>query len=171
MNKTAIAYYTLHGSSAVVAQVLSERYSCDVIELEEAKPRGKGFFGFISAGFQAASNKKSKLKIDVNEKLSSYERIIVISPVWASKTVPAVNTLLSKLDLKDKSVVAFTIQADPDHKDAPKIAESIRQRVKDQGGRLLLCYHLHSKGVKTAASSEDVDEQLKGFFEAYKSIN
>ena len=55
----------------------------------------------MKGGYRALFNKKDKL-VDFDCNIKDYDEIVIGSPIWFDRLPPATNTILSKLDLKDK---------------------------------------------------------------------
>lgn len=101
--KKIFIYYSLSGNGEVVAQEMAKKgYDLRKVETKKGLPK-VFFFAMMSGGFQAAINKKAKLK-DFDNDISSYDEVVIGSPIWNARFAPAVNTALSLLDLKDKKV-------------------------------------------------------------------
>jgi hypothetical protein len=166
--KRAVFYYTYDGSSAVAAGIIAQKTGADIIELEEAKPRKKGGAAFMRAAFGALFGAKSRLKPGILEKAAGYEGIIVISPVWASKTVPAVNSLLAQ-KLSGKEVWAVTVQADPDFRDSAQVLDSIRSRAEAAGATWRGGAAALGAAPGKTASAEDMPLSLGDFISGLQS--
>lgn len=141
--KKIVAYYTRNGNSAVVSKVISDELNCDILELTESKKRSNNIFGFIKAGFDAATGKKSKLTIDTKSKFANYDEIILVSPVWASTFAPAINTVLHDIDMKDKTISLIACQADKGLGAKDNIKSKLESIITPKGGKLEKCECIH----------------------------
>lgn len=135
-----VAFYSKDGNCKALAKVLSDRYKCELLELVEIKPRKNNFFGFMNCGREAFFNSRSKLTIDVKEKFYPFNEIILVSPVWASRTVPAINAVLYGIDLTDKKITLYASQADPSLSALKKIKPKLKKLLHDKGGIYEKCY-------------------------------
>ncbi len=124
-----ITYYTWVGNTGVVANEIQRQTGFDIKKIEELKERKPG--NFIGSAMGAVFNMKSKLK-PFDFSLAGYDEIYLGVQVWASKTTPAINTFLSKVDLKGKKVRLFITLADD--KEPIKFIESVKNRVEKKGG-------------------------------------
>lgn len=106
--KTLIAYYSLEGNTRETVNVIAPAIGADVVELKPVKDIPKsGFLKFFVGGAMASMERKARLKkIDVNP--LDYDRIIIGTPVWAGKPVPAVNTFINKSGVAEKITGVFT---------------------------------------------------------------
>jgi len=104
--KALVVFYSRTGNTKLVAETIAQELNADIKEVEEAKKWRWGLFAYVIGGFQAIRGKCSQIKpIDIN--LGNYDLIFVGSPVWASRTVPAINAFISQADFEDKEIVAF----------------------------------------------------------------
>jgi flavodoxin len=111
---TAVVYYSATGNSAIAAKALSEKLGAKLIELKEVKQRdySKVNGAFMAAGFKAVFGIRSKLLGQPWEDARDCGELRLITPIWAGKPVPAMNTFVSKADFKGKKVYLYTVQAD-----------------------------------------------------------
>lgn len=93
--KTLVVYYSWKGNTEVVASEIASSLGADLLKLEEIKKRPGGILGFLISGMQGARASKTGLK-PINCNLSDYDRIFIGTPIWASGSVPAVNTFGSE---------------------------------------------------------------------------
>ena len=110
--KTAVVYYSKDGSTRVAAKVLAEKLGADIFELKEIKPRGSSPAAFMGAGVAAFFGSRSRLKDTCAPQMDTYERICIGTPIWAGKSVPAVNTFVRAVNPVGKDVIIFSVQAD-----------------------------------------------------------
>lgn len=131
----AVIYYSAQGNSALAAKALAGKLGATLVELRETKKRnlGKVNFAFMVAGFQAAFKAKSRLQGQPWLDAASCGELHIITPVWASKPVPAVNTFVSKCNFSGKKVWLYTVQADPNDTAKPS-REALARFVQGKGG-------------------------------------
>lgn len=95
MSKIVI-YYSLEGSTELVAKKIAEKLNCDILRIETRKKYiAKGFLKFVHAGGDVFMNKKPQLK-PYEFDGSKYDSIIFATPVWASNFVPAFKTFIDE---------------------------------------------------------------------------
>ena len=99
--KRLVVYYSLSGNTEEAAKKIADRLGADLLRIDTEKPMPKNFVAqILVGGGQVMMNHVPKLKpIDID--LSLYEEIILGSPIWNSKGVPAINAFL-----KDEEVAA-----------------------------------------------------------------
>ena len=92
--KRLIVYYSLSGNTEEAAKKIAKDLGADLLKLETVKAMPKSFAAqlFVGGG-QVAFNHIPKLK-PINVDLDSNDEIILGSPIWNSKGVPAVNAFL-----------------------------------------------------------------------------
>ena len=99
--KRLVVYYSLTGNTEEAAEKIAKALDADMLRLETVKDMPKSFAArMLVGGGQVAFNRIPELKpieVDIN----SYDEIILGSPIWNSKGVPAVNAFL-----KDKEAAA-----------------------------------------------------------------
>lgn len=163
--KSAILYYSLDGSARRAAESLSRKWAAELVELKEKKARKGGSFGFAAAGFQAFLGVRSRLAFDVAEAVKPYDKLYVISPVWAARTAPAVNACLARCDFTGKQVGILSIQADPGLSGSDRVLDSMAARVEARGGRIVFRHALAGAAPGKTVSREDMERQINEIFD------
>lgn len=157
--KTAVVYYSLCGSTREAATQIAQRLGADVFELEEAGKRKGKFLLFMAGGFGAMAGIRSRLKQNPAERMGEYATIYIGSPIWASCTVPAINTFLHELNAAGKQIVFFTVQADPNP--APsKGLDKLIGRLEGRGAAVKRVIRLHGANPGETAPEAHIMEQL-----------
>ena len=101
--KKLFLYYSLTGNGELVAEQLSKQgYEIRKIISKRKLPKAF-FFRVLTGGFLAGINAKDKL-VDYDANLSSYDEIVVGSPIWNGKFPPALNTVLKVTNFGDKKL-------------------------------------------------------------------
>ena len=92
--KRLVVYYSLSGNTEEAARKLAEKFSADLLKLETVKPMPKSFAAqiFVGGG-QVMFHHVPELK-PLEKDVSAYDELILGSPIWNSKGVPAVNAFL-----------------------------------------------------------------------------
>jgi flavodoxin len=88
--KTIILYYSFTGNNAWLASALAEKLGCDALQICEAAPRKK-----YSILLDLLFNRQSLLQ-DCPALLDTYDLVIFIAPVWASRIATPMATFLRK---------------------------------------------------------------------------
>ncbi len=103
--KNLVIYYSLTGTTKLLAEKIAEILTCDTEEIIELKER-KGILGFLKSSFEAAKEKLTKIK-PLQTNIEKYEHIIICSPVWAMNIPPAIRTFVKNYCQKFNSVSFF----------------------------------------------------------------
>ncbi len=108
---SAVFYFSKSGVSEKVAKNIAERLKCPCTRLMDTKS-WKGPLGFVKGGYYSTQEKLVTLH-SISVQPMDYDNICIVSPVWASKMVPAVRTFirLYKDSLKNVHIV-FTLAGD-----------------------------------------------------------
>ena len=109
--KTIVVFYSLEGNTKEAAQKVAEALGADVMELVPVKeiPK-KGLLKFLHGGAGATKGKGTELKPYTLD-ASSYDAIVLGTPVWAGKPAMAMNQFLMDLKTPEKVVGAFAFAA------------------------------------------------------------
>lgn len=101
--KPLVIYYSRTGSTAEIATHIIKKAEGIGRRLIEEKPTTN-----IVASFTARVGLKTRLK-SPDYTLHGFDPIIILSPVWASRPTPAINTYIDGIDLKGKKVIAALV--------------------------------------------------------------
>jgi flavodoxin len=108
--KPLVVYYSLTGKTKLVSQVISEALNATLVEITETKPRKLGPSLYAIGGFEARTNKRSKINpIDID--LKQHGKIFIGSPVWNSRPAPAINSFLYQTDFEGRNIIPFFTMA------------------------------------------------------------
>jgi len=141
--KTLVVFYSRTGNTELVAKTVAQVLNADLRRVEEVKER-KGIFTLVAGCFKAIKNKSSDIKpVDFN--LGNYDLIFLGSPVWASKTTPAINTFISKADFKNKNVVVFFTLGGTNYKGAVK---DMTEKIEKKEGKVIGSFAIRSSKAK-----------------------
>lgn len=111
--KTLIVYYSLEGNTEYSAGKIAKATGADLLKLIPKKTYpDKGAKKFIWGGKSAVFGETPELE-PYNNDISSYNRIIIGFPVWASTFAPPIRTFVTenKDELKQKDICVFACQA------------------------------------------------------------
>ena len=79
--KTLVVYYSRSGTTRKIAEALSEALSANIEEIVEANGRAV-FFGYVRSLVEAIQKIPSAIAQSESD-LSSYDRVVIGTPVWA----------------------------------------------------------------------------------------
>ena len=102
--KRLVVYYSLSGNTEAAANRIAKALDADLLKLETVKSMPKSFAAqILVGGGQVMMNYIPELK-PFGKDVGSYDEIVLGSPIWNSKGVPAVNAFLKE----DKTVAKVT---------------------------------------------------------------
>ena len=156
--KAIIIYYSLTGKTELVAKTIAKTLNIDTIKIEEAKKR-KGLFGFINNIYNARKEKYVEIK-QTELKLKNYDIIFIGTLVWALKPTPAINTFISKANLKNKKIILFVTMGNFGAKNTIKI---LSNKIKLKKGKVIDSFIIKTGGVK----KEDIIKKGKEIGKKY----
>jgi flavodoxin len=158
--KSCIAYYSRIGNTEIAAQYLAEKIGAKVIKLEDKTNYG-GIIGFIKGGMNASKAKKAEMDSSIYDEISTFERIILATPVWAGKTTPAMNAVLENVDFEGKEVYVMTTQAKASVEDTEIRRAFYMDIIEKKKGKFVDIFSLQgSSPNKPARSKEDLSSQV-----------
>jgi len=91
------------GNGDKVSDVFKEKgYDIRKVISKVKYPKSK-FFLMMYGGSRIVFNKKDKL-IDFNNDISSYDEVVIGSPIWMDSVSSPINSVLDKIDLTNKKI-------------------------------------------------------------------
>ncbi len=97
-----VVFYSKSGNTKKIAKIVSEKLGSDLEEIKDLKNR-KGFFGFMISGFEAVTEKPSKIA-QIEKNPENYDLVIVCTPVWAGSLSSPVRTYLQNYGKSIKKI-------------------------------------------------------------------
>lgn len=146
--KRIIIYYSLTDNTKNAAEKLAELLNADLCRIDTVKtmPSDKGK-QMIIGGMKATFGMRPEIK-GVPPEITSYNEVIIGTPVWAGKNAPAVNTLLKNKQIKEKVTAVFTLSGGGDN---DKCVARLRKMLPN----LKYTTALADRNHKTACRNED----------------
>ena len=106
--KTLIVYYSRTSKTKRVAEDLAKILGADIETIVDKQPRSKGFFGYMNCGRQAGFKIASAIK-DPSRDPATYDKVVVLTPVWSWNVSPPVRTWLRLMKGKIRTAVFVTV--------------------------------------------------------------
>ena len=161
--KRLVVYYSLSGNTEEAAKTIAERLGADLLKLETVKAMPKSFAAqmFIGGG-QVVFNHIPRLK-PFGIKISDYDEIILGSPIWNNKGVPAINAFLKDEDAAKKVTSLFFSSGGGE---IEKGLSAITVRLPNLKNTLSLLNRKHKDSSKNAAKTECFIAQIGGTYPA-----
>ena len=153
--KFLVVYYSLSGNTEAAAKKIAEKLGADMLRLDTEKAMPKSFAArILVGGGQVMMNYIPKLK-PVEKDPAGYDEIILGSPIWNSKGVPAINAFLQDEKAAAKVTSLFFLSGGGDTK---KGLEAITKKLPN-------LKHTVSLLDKKHQDSRDNDAKIEGFIE------
>lgn len=111
MSKKLVAYFSATGTTAKVAEILSEAIGANLFEIEPEVPYTKADLNWM--------DKKSRSTLEMNDKafrpavankdagIEDYDVIFLGFPIWWYVAPTIINTFLEQYDFSGKKIVLF----------------------------------------------------------------
>jgi flavodoxin len=106
LGKVLIIYYSLDGNTDNIARRIQKMTNADIFEVETAEAYPSAPAHYWMARKQLKDGKLPQLKRAIPD-ISSYDLIIIGSPVWWYTISAPMMSFLSKCDFNGKTIVAF----------------------------------------------------------------
>lgn len=115
--KTLVIFYSYTGHTEKLAQRIAAKEAADLIEVKDAVRPGK-FAAYTLGCFKAMSMKPGDIE-PIEADLSGYEKIILMSPVWAGNIAPPVIRIFEMLPAgRELEVIAVSASGKSKAKDS-----------------------------------------------------
>ena len=109
-SKILIVYYSLDGSTRLIANEIAEELKADILELKPIHDvPASGFMKYFWGGKQVMQKQKPDLA-PYDKKAEDYDIIFMGTPVWASSYAPAFETFFLNTKLEGKKIALFCCQ-------------------------------------------------------------
>ena len=117
--KRLFLYSSFTGNGEAVAQAFTN-HGYDLRKVSEKKKMPKSFFwGMMVGGFRAGIGAKGKL-VDYDPDVSSYDEVVIGSPIWNGAFPPVTNAILAQTNLEHKNVTFVIYSGSGEGKKAQK---------------------------------------------------
>lgn len=103
--KVLVVFYSRSGQTKKVAENLANNLKSDMEEIIDLTDRS-GIKGWLLGGRDAMKGSLTEIKVTKNPK--NYDLVIIGTPIWAGKEVPAVKSYVAKFKKEIKNLVVFS---------------------------------------------------------------
>ena len=109
--KTLLVFFSYTGNTKIIADMIKDKLNCDILEIKTVIPYSEDYDTVVNdeQNSEASNHLPEIQNIDID--LSQYEEIILGTPVWWYRPVPAIRTFLTQNDLSDKIIKPFATNA------------------------------------------------------------
>lgn len=110
MNKL-IVYFSYTNNTKMIANKIKNKLNCDILEIKTIIPYSEDYDTVVNdeQNSEASNHLPEIQKIDID--LNQYDEIILETPVWWYRPVPAIRTFLTQNDLSGKIIKPFATNA------------------------------------------------------------
>lgn len=157
--KFLVVYYSLSGNTEAAAKKIAEKLGADMLRLDTEKAMPKSFAArILVGGGQVMMNYIPKLK-PVEKDPAGYDEIILGSPIWNSKGVPAINAFLQDEKAAAKVTSLFFLSGGGDTK---KGLEAITKKLPNLKHTVSLLDKKHQDSKDNDAKIEEFVKAVQG---------
>jgi flavodoxin len=93
--KTLVLFYSFSGNTRKLATQKATEAGADIEEVIEIKKMSV-LKAYIIGAYRAMKRKKTEIQ-PIKSQLNSYEKIIIMAPVWAANPAPVFNSIIDQL--------------------------------------------------------------------------
>jgi len=106
-----IVYFSYTNNTRKIANQIKDKLGCDILEIKTVEPYSTDYQTVVNDEHNSeASNYLPEIQpIDVD--IRQYDEIILGTPVWWYRPVPAIRTFLTQNDLSGKTIIPFATNA------------------------------------------------------------
>ena len=150
--KRLVVFYSLSGNTEEAARKIAEKLGAELLKLETVKPMPKSFAAriFVGGG-QVMFHRVPELK-PLDKDAAAFDEIILGSPIWNGKGVPAVNAVLRDANAAAKVTSLFFLSGGGETK---KGLEAITKLLPNLKNSVSLLDRKHKNSVENDAKIED----------------
>lgn len=111
MNKKIIVYFSYSNNTRTIAKMIQEKLNCDILEIKTVIPYSNDYQTIVDDEHNSETSNYLPEIVSINVDLSKYDEIILGTPVWWYRPVPAIRTFLTQNDLSNKTIIPFATNA------------------------------------------------------------
>ena len=157
--KSLVVFYSLTDKTKLVSQAIAESLNAELLEIEETKPRKRGFLTYLTGGYAAIRNKGTDIS-PINVDLKQYERIFLGSPIWASRPTPAINSFIYANNFEGKNIVPFFTMGG---NNSDKALDNIQNKIEKSQGTVIGSFAVKTYGISDNEVIARAKDALKNY--------
>ena len=109
--KTLVIFYSLEGNTKYISEIIAKELQADLLELKTKKAfPSEGFKKYVFGGKSVVFKEQPELT-NPNIDLSSYENIVIGTPIWAGSYAAPFRTFVNQNKFEGKKVALFACDA------------------------------------------------------------
>lgn len=105
--KSIVIYYSYGGNTRRIAEKIQKALGADIMEIKTKKPYEGNYNDVVNQGQQEVNSGFMPEIQQTEADLSSYDTVVLGTPVWWYTFAPAMKTFLHEADLSGKKVYPF----------------------------------------------------------------
>lgn len=106
-----IVYFSYTGNTRMIANQIKDKLNCDILEIKTVIPYSEDYDAVVKDEQNSeASNHLPEIQ-EIKIDFSQYDEIILGTPVWWYRPVPAIRTFLTQNNLSGKIIKPFATNA------------------------------------------------------------
>lgn len=109
--KKLVVYFSYTNHTREIANRIKEKLGCDILEIKTVVPYSDDYQSVVDDQQNSETSNYLPAIQDININLNDYDEIILGTPVWWYRPVPAIRTFLTNNDLSGKIVKPFATNA------------------------------------------------------------
>ena len=106
-----IVYFSYTNNTRTIANKIKEKLNCDILEIKTIIPYSEDYQSVVDDEQNSERSNYLPEIQDINIDLSKYDEIILGTPVWWYRPVPAIRSFLTQNDLSKKTIKPFATNA------------------------------------------------------------
>lgn len=154
--KKLVVYFSYTNHTRDIAHKIAKELACDLLEIKTIIPYSSNYEEVVNDEKNSETSNYlpeiEKINIDLNE----YDTIILGTPVWWYRPVPAIRTFLTNNALSNKKIIPFATNAGWLGKTFTEIKELCPDSTIEDGMNIV--YKSYSDILKT--SEEDINNWI-----------
>lgn len=109
--KKLIVYFSYTNHTRLIVEKIKEQIDCDILEIKTVIPYSNDYNKVVDDEQNSESSNYLPEIESIDIDLSKYDKIIIGTPTWWYRPVPAIRTFLTQNDLSGKTVIPFATNA------------------------------------------------------------
>lgn len=111
MANKIVIYFSYTNNTKKIAEKIKEKLNCDILEIKTVIPYSTDYDTVVNdeQNSESSNHLPEIQKIDID--LNKYDEIILGTPVWWYRPVPAIRTFLTQNNLSGKVIKPFATNA------------------------------------------------------------
>ena len=151
-----IVYFSYTNNTRTIANKIKEKLNCDILEIKTIIPYSEDYQSVVDDEQNSERSNYLPEIQDINIDLSKYDEIILGTPVWWYRPVPAIRSFLTQNDLSKKTIKPFATNAGWLGKTFKEIKSLCPNSIVEEGMNIVF----ESYSSKLVTSENDVNNWI-----------